>query len=96
MKRYQTTKDWRKEWAGESQYADPIVDSAVEIMKKLERQIERLRRDNAAMTSVMVKIHERMKGPAANQRLMQIAGPARECLNLTKPFLPNAYSGDQP
>jgi hypothetical protein len=90
MKRYEITKKWRHDWAGESQYADPIVDSAVETMKKLERQIERLQRDNAAMTSAMVKIHERMKGPASNQRFMQIAGPARECLNLAKPFLPNA------
>ena len=90
MKRYETTKKWRNDWSGDSQYADPIVDSAVEFMKKLERQIERLQRDNAAMTSVMVKIHERMQGPASNKRFMQIAGPARECLNLTKPFLPNA------
>lgn len=93
MKRYQTTKDWRREWAGMSQYADPIVDSAVETMKKLERQIERLQQDNAKMTSVMVKIHERMKGQASNQRYMQIAGPARECLNLTRPFLPENAGG---
>ena len=88
MKRYETITKWRHDWAGESQYSDPIVDSAVEVMKKLERQIERLHRDNAAMTSVMAKIHELMQGPASNQRYMQIAGPARECLNLTKPFLP--------
>jgi hypothetical protein len=40
------------------------------------------------------KVHERMQGPANNRRFMQIAGPARECLNLAKPFLPNEKSPD--
>jgi hypothetical protein len=32
------TDAWRKEWAGESQYADPIVDDAVDIMRKMEKE----------------------------------------------------------
>jgi hypothetical protein len=32
------TDAWRKEWAGDSQYADPIVDDAVEIMRRMEKE----------------------------------------------------------
>jgi hypothetical protein len=34
------TTAWRKEWAGDSTHADPIVTDAAEIMSQLERQIE--------------------------------------------------------
>ena len=51
-----------------------------------------LQRENRMMRMALEKVHERMQGPANNRRFMQIAGPARECLNLAKPFLPN-YSG---
>ena len=49
-----------------------------------------LQRENRMMKMALEKVHERMQGPANNRRFMQIAGPARECLNLAKPFLPNA------
>jgi hypothetical protein len=39
------TNEWRKAWAGESQYADPIVDSAVEVMQKLETERNAARRE---------------------------------------------------
>jgi hypothetical protein len=48
-----------------------------------------LQRENRMMRMALEKVHERMQGPASNRRFMQIAGPARECLNLAKPFLPN-------
>ena len=49
-----------------------------------------LQRENRMMKMALAKVHERMQGPANNRRFMQIAGPARECLNLAKPFLPNS------
>jgi hypothetical protein len=33
-----------------------------------------------------LKIRNSMKTPANNRTFMQIAGPARECLNITRPF----------
>lgn len=48
-----------------------------------------LQRENRMMRMALKKVYERMQGPASNRRLMQIAGPARECINLAKPFLPN-------
>lgn len=56
-----------------------------------------LQRENRMMKMALGKVHERMQGPANNRRFMQIAGPARECLNLAKPFLPpNAKSPSAP
>ena len=51
-----------------------------------------LQRENRMMRMALEKVHERMQGPANNRRFMQIAGPARECLNLAKPFLPNSQA----
>lgn len=36
------TNEWRKQWAGESANADPIVDDAVELMSKLENERNQL------------------------------------------------------
>jgi hypothetical protein len=55
-----------------------------------------LQRENRMMKMALVKVHERMQGPANNRRFMQIAGPARECLNLAKPFLPNTTTQAAP
>lgn len=38
------TKEWRREWAGDSPYADPIVHDAVELMEKMESELNQLRR----------------------------------------------------
>jgi hypothetical protein len=46
-----------------------------------------LQRENQMMKAALGKIHERMIGPANNRTFMQIAGPARECINLSKPFI---------
>ena len=35
-----------------------------------------------------------LKGPAANRRLMAIAGPARQCLNIIKSVEPFNYEKD--
>lgn len=51
------------------------------------RKIRALQYDNRRMVAALHKIREVMQGPANNRRFMQIAGPARECLNLTKPFI---------
>ena len=59
------------------------------------RAIINLQFENRKMKAALAKIHERMQGPANNRRIMQIAGPARECLNLAKPFLPNAEMRDR-
>lgn len=32
------TDQWRKEWAGDCPHIDPIVDDAVELMGKMERE----------------------------------------------------------
>lgn len=58
------------------------------------RAIFNLQFENRKMKAAMEKIHERMQGPANNRRFMQIAGPARECLNLAKPFLHNTLLSD--
>lgn len=55
-----------------------------------------LQRENRMMRMALEKVHERMQGPANNRRFMQIAGPARECINLAKPFLPPNVQTDAP
>lgn len=55
-----------------------------------------LQRENRMMRMALKKVYERMQGPASNRRLMQIAGPARECINLAKPFLPNRGNDQEP
>jgi hypothetical protein len=50
------------------------------------RAIRDMQRENEKMRAALTKIHERMRVPAGNRRFMQIAGPARECINLAKPF----------
>ena len=54
------------------------------------RVIFDLQRENRMMKMALAKVYERMQDPANNRRFMQIAGPARECINLAKPFLPNS------
>jgi wobble nucleotide-excising tRNase len=54
----------------------------------LEKENANLRKENADLHQIIVKINEIMIPLASNRRFMQIAGPARQCLNLTKPFRP--------
>jgi hypothetical protein len=50
------------------------------------RKIFDLQRENREMKAALLKIRNAMKTPANNRTFMQIAGPARECLNITRPF----------
>lgn len=42
MNKTPKTDEWRRDWAGDSIYADPIVDSAVELLLELELEIIQL------------------------------------------------------
>lgn len=43
--------------------------------------------ENEAMRRTLSEIRKILQGPASNMRFMQIANPARQCINLIKPFL---------
>lgn len=43
MSKTPITETWRKGWAGDSQYADPIVHDAVEVMSYMETEWRKLR-----------------------------------------------------
>ena len=69
----------------------PISDSTPHNVADLGMQIRRLERQlNAAnerikrLEEALDKIGEVMKRPASNHRLMQIAGPARQVINIVK------------
>jgi hypothetical protein len=47
------TNEWRKQWAGESAHADPIVGDAVELMAKLESERNQLRQAAAEYIAEM-------------------------------------------
>ena len=69
----------------------PISDSTPHNVADLGMQIRRLERKlNAAnerikrLEEALTEIELAMKQPAANHRLMQIAGPARQVINIIK------------
>jgi hypothetical protein len=47
------TDKWREEWAGDSQYCDPIVDSAVEIMSRLEELLSDSIREKRVLAAML-------------------------------------------
>ena len=58
-----------------------------EEIAKLKRRIRALEYQDDRMNRAFALVYETLKVPAANQKFMQIAGPARRCINLIKPFL---------
>jgi len=61
-----------------------VVD--VEFARNLERERNRLKQENEQMKRLMGQVAQVLLPCAANRRFMQIAGPARQCLNLVKPY----------
>ena len=51
------------------------------------RKKRKLQQETKAMRNALRNIYEELKVPAGNQRMMQIARPARTCMNLAKPFI---------
>ena len=49
-----------------------------------------------SMRKAFAKITHELKHAAGNRKLMQVARPARTCINLAKPFLPKNDLGQPP
>lgn len=56
------------------------VERARELERELAEANERIKRLEAALD----QIEEAMKRPASNHRFMQIAGPARQAINISR------------
>jgi hypothetical protein len=83
------TTEWRKGWAGESQYADPIVDDAEELMAQLERELAEVKAQRDALADAL--------GNIANRRLNDHMGPhdmALSCVSEARESLA-AVEGDR-
>lgn len=58
-----------------------------QFMRGLEKESNRLRIELEAVKRDLRTMREELTGPAGNRRLMQIARPARTCLNLIEEHL---------
>lgn len=56
-------------------------------LSKQRQDILDLQRQRDAAREALRQIAERLNHPAGNMRFMQIAGPARECINIVKSIL---------
>ena len=52
-----------------------------------KKKIRSLVNENYNMRWTINRINSVLQSPASNRKFMQIARPARECINLTKPFI---------
>lgn len=65
---------------------EPTLTPEEEIAK-LKRRVRTLEYQAERMKRAMTLMMETLRVPAADRKFMQIAGPARRCINLIKPFI---------
>ena len=56
-------------------------------MRSLEKENNQLRGRMDAMKRDMAKVRDELEPAARNRHLMQVARPARTCLNIIRPYL---------
>lgn len=64
-----------------------LRDQLATLSKLHAKKVQKLSNMIDERDRTLRKISQIMQGPANNRRFMQIAGPARECINLTKKFV---------
>ena len=63
-----------------------LTESEQLVHRFQRRAIFDLQREKKAMKEAMAKINQIMHAPASNRTFMQVAGPARQVMNITNKF----------